>query len=374
MKALGWIVGVLVVLAAAGYGGRVYATRRMDQRALTPRPLGRATPADVRIPFSRLAVPSHDRTLIGWWVRAQPADSGSPAPALLFFHGNRSAISDYVPLQRFLYRQGISSLVFDYSGFGASGGEPTLTHAVQDAATMARVFSDSAGAGVRRVAMGTALGATVLLQAIDSVQPHVSGLVIEGVDASVRESAVRAGHVPERLAPLLPEIGNNVAAAYRVRVPVLALHSVADNRVPFADAERVVSAIPARASLVKHWRRGHSAILTSTRPCDWAPVLDFVRTGTLPTAKVDSTNTCEVEARQLAARADSARQAAARADSARQQASPAETTKSPRRVPAGTGRPATRRPASTNRVPQSVAKPYFSGSAPMRAAATSFGT
>lgn len=351
MKALGWIVGVLVVLAAAGYGGRVYASRRMDQRALTPRPLGRETPADVRIPFSRLAVPSRDRTLIGWWVRAQPMDSGSPVPALLFFHGNRSAISDYVPLQRFLYRQGISSLVFDYSGFGASGGEPTLTHAVQDAATMARVFSDSAGGGARKVAMGTALGATVLLQAIDSVQPHVSGIVIEGVDASIREAAVRAGHVPKRLAPLLPEIGDNVAAAGRVRVPVLALHSVADSRVPFADAQRVLDAISARASLVKHWRRGHSAILTSTRPCDWEPVLDFVRTGTLPSVKVDSTNACEAEARQLAARADSAREAAARVDSARPPVRPADTTKSPQGVPTGTRRPVTRRPVATNRAP-----------------------
>lgn len=351
MKALGWIVGILVVLAAAAYGGRTYATRAMDQRALTPRPLGSATPADVSIPFSRLAVPSHDRTLIGWWVRALPADSASPAPALLFFHGNRSAISDYVALQRFLYRQGISSLVFDYSGFGASGGEPTLTNAVQDAATMAHVFSDSAGAGARKVAMGTALGATVLLQAIDSVQPHVSGLVLEGVDASVREAAVRAGHVPERIAPLVPEIGNNVAAADRVRVPVLVLHSVADSRVPFSDAERVVNAISARASLVKHWRRGHSAILTSTRPCDWAPVLDFVRTGTLPPVKVDSTNACEVEARELAARADSARQAAARADSVRPQVSPGDTTKSPQDMPAGTRQPATRRPAATKRTP-----------------------
>ena len=350
MKALGWIAGILVVLAAAGYGGRVYATRRMDQRALTPRPLGRATPADVSLPFSRLAVASHDRTLIGWWVRAQPVDSGKPAPALLFFHGNRSAISDYVPLQRFLHRQGISSMVFDYSGFGASGGEPTLTHAVEDAAAVARVFSDSAGAEARKVAMGTALGATVLLQAIDSVQPHVSGIVIEGVDASVRESAVRAGHVPDRLAPLLPEIGNNVVAANRVRVPVLALHSVADSRVPFADAERVVNAITARASLVKHWRRGHSAILASTRPCDWAPVLEFVRTGALPAVRVDSTNACEAEARQLAARADSARLGAARADSGRQ-VSPAGTTKSPQAAPTGTRQPAPRRPAATKRTP-----------------------
>lgn len=300
MKAVAWLVGILAILAAAAYGGRMYATRTMHQRAVTPKAIGQASPADVDLPFSRVAMASGDRTLIGWWVRAA-GDSGRPAPALLFFHGNRSAISDYVPLQRFLHRQGISSFVFDYSGFGASGGRPSLRTAVEDAGVVARVFSDSAGPDARKVAMGSALGATVLLQAIDSVQSQVSGAIVEGVDASVRGSAVRAGHIPAILARVVPDVGDNVAAARRVRVPLLAIHSYEDPRTPFADARQVVDAVPARAALVRHWRKGHSAILASSRPCDWAPVLTFIRTGALPSAKVDTTNACTAEAERLAA-------------------------------------------------------------------------
>lgn len=310
-KVITWFVIVLVALGAGAYGAREYASRVMNTRALSPKTLGSTTPADVQLPFTRVAMESGDRTLIGWWVRAR-ADSGRVAPAVLFFHGNRSSISDYVELQRFLYRQGISSFAFDYSGFGASGGAPSLSNAVADAGVAARVFSDTAGPDARKVAMGTALGATILLQAIDSVQAHVSGVVIEGTDASIREAAVRAGHLPGRVAPFVEELGDNVAAASRVRVPMLAVHSHADNRVPFADAERVVAAVPARASLVRHWRPGHSGILTSSRPCDWAPVLAFIRTGALPAAKLDTTNACAAEARQLAAeraRVDSAKQA-----------------------------------------------------------------
>lgn len=349
-KAITWIVVVLVVLGAGAYGARRYATRVMNTRALSPKTLGSATPADAQLPFTRVAMESNDRTLIGWWVRAR-ADSGRVAPAVLFLHGNRSSISDYVELQRFLYRQGISSFVFDYSGFGASGGSPSLANAIADAAAAARVFSDTAGPDARKVAMGTALGATVLLQAIDSVQPHVSGVIIEGADASIREAAVRAGHLPERLAPFVEEVGDNVAAASRVRVPMLAVHSRADNRVPFADAERVVAAVPARVSLVRHWRPGHSGILTSSRPCDWAPVLAFIRTGALPAAKVDTTNACEVEARQLAterASADSAKQAPDSAGvTGPPQAAPAETSQTTKTAaPTKTGPPArgTKRP------------------------------
>lgn len=331
-KVVTWIVVILVVLGAGAWGAREYATRVMNDRALTPKTLGNATPADAQLPFSRAVMESGDRTLIGWWVRAR-ADSGRVAPALLFLHGNRSSISDYVELQRFFYRQGISSFVFDYSGFGASGGSPSLSNAVADAAVVARVFSDTAGPDARKVAMGTALGATVLLQAIDSIQPHVSGVIIEGADASIRESAVRAGHLPEMLAPLVEEIGDNVGAASRVRVPLLAVHSHADNRVPFADAERVVAAVPARASLIRHWRAGHSGILTSSRPCDWAPVLAFIRTGALPAAKLDTTNVCAVEAQQLAGQglaADSA------ADSTKEVVMPAGTEESPQTPSTGT--------------------------------------
>lgn len=299
-KALGWTIGIVLALGLLVLGGRAFAKRAMSQRAVTPKTLGPATPASVGVPFSRLAVESGDRTLIGWWVRAR-ADSGKLPPAVLFFHGNRSSISDYTGLQRFLYRQGISSLVFDYSGFGASGGTPSLHNAIADAARVARAFADSAGQGARKIAMGSALGATVLLQAIDSVQPHVNGMVIEGVDASVKGAAVRSGRLPELLAPVVEDIGDNVVAASRVRVPLLAIHSYADNRVPIEEAQRVVSAVPSQASLVRHWRKGHSALLNSTKPCDWAPVLAFIKAGTLPAAKLDSTNACAAEAAQLAA-------------------------------------------------------------------------
>ena len=299
-KALGIALAAVVAIVALGLGGRAYANHAMSTKAMTPKTLGATTPASAGLPFSRVAVQAGDRTLIGWWVRAR-ADSGQTPPALLFLHGNRSSISDYVALQKFLYRQGVSSLVFDYSGFGASGGAPSLQNAVADAASAARVFADSAGTDARKTAMGSALGATVLLQAIDSVQPHVNGVIIEGVAASVKESAVRDGRLPKLVAPMVDDVGDNVAAARKVKVPLLAVHSYADERFPIADAQRVVAAVPGENALVRHWRKGHSALLASSKPCDWDPVLKFVKDGTLPAVKLDTTDRCVVAARLAAA-------------------------------------------------------------------------
>lgn len=341
-KAIGITLAAVIALIGIGFGGRTYATRAMSNRAVTPKPLGSSTPAAVGLPFSRVAVEAGDRTLIGWWVRAR-ADSGRVPPAVLFLHGNRSSMSDYIDLQKFLYRQGISSMVFDYSGFGASGGSASLKNAIVDAGNVARVFEDSAGKAARKVAMGSAMGSTVLLQAIDSVQPHVSGIVIEGVDASARGSAVRSGRIPKLVAPLVVDVADNVAAASRVRVPMLVVHSVADNRVPMADAERVLAAVPSQASLVRHWRKGHSALLASSKPCDWAPVLAFVKSGALPKGRVDSVDACMLEARLAAEKAAAAANAVAQASGGpRGQPTQAGSTKAGIRKPGATKAPATK--------------------------------
>jgi alpha-beta hydrolase superfamily lysophospholipase len=300
-KALIWVGGALLALLLLGFGGHWYAGRLMSQRALTPRPLGNLTPASVKLPFTRVAVQNGDRTLIGWWVKAPPTGT-TPAPAVLFLHGNASTIADYVNLQKFFYRQGVSTFVFDYSGFGGSTGSASLENAVTDAGFAAKAFSDSAGKA-RKIAMGSALGATVLLQAIDSVQSHVNGIVVEGVDASVKEAAIATGRLPKFLGFAVSDIANNVTAAANVKVPTLFIHSKADTRAPMEGAERVMAAVPAKAGLVKHWRKGHSAILASSRACDWAPVLDFVKAGTLPAKKVDETDVCAA----MKAAADSAK-------------------------------------------------------------------
>src|ERR687897_516575 len=102
-KALGWLVAIAAVVAALAVGGRTYAAREMSSRAVTPKALGSATPATADLPYARLAFEAGDRTLIGWWVRA-PTDSGTPAPAVPFLQGNRSAIPDYADLRTFSYR------------------------------------------------------------------------------------------------------------------------------------------------------------------------------------------------------------------------------------------------------------------------------
>src|SRR5690348_9682912 len=116
---------VLVLVLAVGFVGvRRFAFMAVERRGLVGAPNGPETPATFGAPFQRLTLASGDRTLDAVLVRA-PADT---APALLIFHGTAEAVSFWADTQALLYRHGVTSMVFDYSGFGRSTGRPTVAH------------------------------------------------------------------------------------------------------------------------------------------------------------------------------------------------------------------------------------------------------
>jgi len=89
-----------------------------EKNTLNPGELSQATPADFGLPFERISIPSNDRQLDAFLVRAEA--SCQPALALLIFHGRGETTADWIDVQKFLHRKCVSSLTFDYSGHGRS--------------------------------------------------------------------------------------------------------------------------------------------------------------------------------------------------------------------------------------------------------------
>jgi fermentation-respiration switch protein FrsA (DUF1100 family) len=171
----------------------------------------------------------------------------------------------------------VSSLSFDYSGFGASGGTPSPAALRRDARAAFLVFADSARDASRRVLLGTSLGAAVLLDAVTDLQAGADGIVLVGAFASAREVAVRSGRAPRLLAWLLPDLYDNVAAVRHVTKPLLVVHSAQDRVFPVADAERLLGAAAAPKKLLRLDRGAHTAYLSTA--ADWAPVIAFIKRG-----------------------------------------------------------------------------------------------
>jgi fermentation-respiration switch protein FrsA (DUF1100 family) len=227
------------------------------------------------VPYTDLTLRSGDHPIHAWWVRSPALDSAGPA--VLLFHANRSTLSEQAGIQQVLYRAGISSLAFDYSGFGASAGEPTPAMLRQDALAAFHAFGDSARTAGRRVLLGTSLGAAVLLDVIADLQTGVDGVVIVGAFTSARDVAVRARRAPWALSFLVPNLYDNVAAVRRLTKPLLIVHSARDEVFPIDHAERLLEAAPVMKRLERLDRGGHAAYLSSD--AHWIPVIAFIKRG-----------------------------------------------------------------------------------------------
>jgi uncharacterized protein len=265
---------VLALIIAGGwFAATRYALIREEAAFFGPKGLGAERPSDVGLNYSALDISSGDRTLSAWLVR--PADSLTPSAGVLIFHGNGTSISEQVGLQQVLALHGMASMVFDYSGYGASTGTPTIAHLRQDAQAAFQTFSDSMGFTSRKYLLATSLGAAVMFRVIDDIQASVDGVVAVGTFASGVEMAVRRGRVPRWIAFAIPDPYDNVAGAARLEKPLLVVHSPQDETFPIEDAERIVAAAGDGARLVRATSASHDTYLATD--ADWEPVLAFLR-------------------------------------------------------------------------------------------------
>src|SRR5207253_23825 len=87
----------------------------------------------------RLVIPSGKRTLSAVYVSA-----GDETPAVLICHGIGELVEYWGKVQGLLQGMGVSSLVFNYSGYGTSTGHLSTTHCEED--TIA-AYTELAGRG-----------------------------------------------------------------------------------------------------------------------------------------------------------------------------------------------------------------------------------
>ena len=263
---------LVLVLAVVFFGIRRFAFMAVERRGLIGSANGPETPATFGAPFERLNLASGDRKLDAVLVRA-PADT---APALLIFHGTAEAVSFWADTQALLYRHGVTSMVFDYSGFGQSTGKPTVAHLAEDADSAYAAFVRQVGPRERHYVLGYSLGTGVVFDAVGHFAPPPAGVVFVASYSSARDGAVAFGLIPKWATFLLPDLWNNVRDTRLVRQPLLVMQSDADQLFPVSMAKAVYDAatVPKQMVVLHGYRHedGHQ------RPTEeyWAPVVRFV--------------------------------------------------------------------------------------------------
>ena len=269
-------LGVLIVVLAVVFAGvRRFAFMTVERRGLIGAPNGSETPAMFGAPFERLSITSGDRKLDATLVKA-PSDS---APALLIFHGTAEAVSYWADTQALLYRHGVTSLVFDYSGFGSSTGRPTVAHLEEDADSAYAEFARRIGSRARLFVLGYSLGTGVVFDAVPRFRPSPAGVVFVASYSSARDGAVAFGLIPKWATVLLPDLWNNVRDTRNLRQPLLVVQSDADQLFPVSMAKAVFDAatVP-KQMVVLHGFRHEDGHLRPTNEY-WMPVVRFLVSG-----------------------------------------------------------------------------------------------
>jgi len=168
-------------------------------------------------------------------------------PVVLYFHGNGGALRYRVGRFRNLLEQGIGLVALEYRGYGGLAGTPTEAGLIADAEA-AYDFAAAHYAPQQVVLWGESLGSGVAV-ALAAEKP-VGRVILEAPFTSAAAvAAERYWYMPVRL--LMKDQYRSDERIEKVTAPVLILHGVHDEVVPYAMGERLFELTKAPKHIVR---------------------------------------------------------------------------------------------------------------------------
>jgi uncharacterized protein len=198
----------------------------------------------------------------------------SPTAALLICHGIGEVVENWLAAQQLLALHGIASLVFDYSGFGKSGGSVDWRACEGDAVT-AFPFLQTLVPGVPINLLGFSMGSGIAGAILNRVSP--ARLILCSAFTSFRDAACVLG-LPRAFARVLPPIWFASETLSNCSVPVLIVHCERDRAFPVRMAGELTSLCGPKAELVIVPEQAHNEAFYDPKLSYWHYVLDRIVT------------------------------------------------------------------------------------------------
>ncbi len=256
MSVLLWILFLFALI----YGGillHIFLTQR--RRVYLPSRKMRTIPAYFGLRFETARFQASDGvTLHGWFVPHDFAER-----VVLFCHGNRGNISEYMETLVMFQDMKVAVFAFDYRGYGLSEGCPDEEGTYRDVEAAWAYLTGRRGLDPSDiVVMGRSLGAAIASHLAARHAPRA--LILESTFTSLH--AIAAEHHPHLPVSMLARyrypVLENVA---RAACPVLVIHSREDEVIPFAHAERLYEAARGEKALLPILGNHYQGYLASGR-------------------------------------------------------------------------------------------------------------
>jgi alpha-beta hydrolase superfamily lysophospholipase len=236
---------------------------------------GRITPADASLEYDDFLIPTvGNRTLKAWYVHAD--GNSIREKAVLIYPGRKQTISDWVPAMAYLWRRGISSMVFDYSDHNNGSSKTNLANLYHDAQNAYLAFVSHISPNARKYLVGSSTGVGPLLQAATTLECEVDGLFFIAPFVSIREAISHLISFPKFLAFLVPEVFNNLKLVPNLCVPLVLIHSQEDEVFPAEMSERIYLAAHEPKYLVLLHGLRHHDMLQGKEAEYLAPIADLI--------------------------------------------------------------------------------------------------
>ncbi len=223
------VIRVAAVLLAAALAGLLVITPRTAEwfLFLPNRSDPGDPPAIAGIEGRNIGLEAEDGVAIhAWWWEVEPA-----GPAVLFFHGNAGSIAGRVSTAAGLVPRGVSVLLLEYRGYGASEGSPSEDGILRDGRAGLDWVVDRVRGPERVVLYGRSLGG-VVAASLGSREP-VAGVILESSFTTLEEMASTVyPWLPRFLFRRLRGHYDNVSAVSRMDRPLLVVHGTADELAP----------------------------------------------------------------------------------------------------------------------------------------------
>lgn len=204
-------------------------------------------------------------------VYVEPSGN-SPQAAILICHGIGEIVSQWFPIQQLLAENGISSLVFDYSGYGRSTGFIDFAQCEQDAIAsfaLLRRLAPTIPISVLGFSLGTGIAAAILNRV-------TADRIILCAGYSSFRKAARAAWIPGFLSPLVPPIWSAEDGLRSCSLPILIVQGDHDRLFPVQMAHDLAACCGDHAELLILPARSHNEPFYYPQMHYWGPIVSWL--------------------------------------------------------------------------------------------------